>query len=378
MHVVTMRWDGASRTFENTGEVAAPSFILYFGPNEVISAPDFQEALRAVCPDANIMGCTTGTCIDQTALRDDEAMAVAVHLAQSKTRLSSTSVTVDTSRSAGTALATSLAAPDLAGVIVFCDSLNVEGEEFLNGMCAVLGEGIPIAGGLASDGVDFTRTMVGANCPPQEKLVAALGFYGDSIRISQGCAHGWDNFGPPRRVTRSAGSVLFELDGKPALDLYMHYLGDYAQELPASALRFPLLVSDPADPSREVIRTVLDVDHEARSLTFAAGIQEGWSARLMRGAFENLADGAGAAAREAAQRTVEGNQGLALLVSCVGRRVVLGEHTGDEVEAVRNALAPTLRQVGFYSHGEISSRPGEQFCGLHNQTMTIVTLQETA
>jgi hypothetical protein len=171
---------------------------------------------------------------------------------------------------------------------------------------------------------------------------------------------------------------LFELDGKPALDLYEHYLGDYAKQLPASALRFPLLVNDPSDPSRSVIRTVLNVDREARSLTFAASIQDGWTARLMRGAFDNLAEGAAAAAREAHASSLETNTGLALLVSCVGRRIVMGEHTGDEIEAVASALPKGFQQVGFYSHGEISASPNDSFCGLHNQTMTIVTLEEAA
>jgi len=220
--------------------------------------------------------------------------------------------------------------------------------------------------------------MVGADGAPREKLVAALGFYGTSLKMSQGCAHGWDNFGPPRRITRAEGPTLFELDGKPALDLYEHYLGDYAAQLPASALRFPLLVNDPSDPSRSVIRTVLNVDRDTRSLTFAASIHDGWTARPMRGAFDNLAEGAAAAAREAHAGARGTNKGLALLVSCVGRRIVMGEHTSDEIEAVASILPTGFEQVGFYSHGEISDSASGGFCGLHNQTMTIVTLDEAA
>lgn len=376
MQIQSMRWDGAKLT--SSDKAIDASFVLYFGPNAIIEAPQFQQALRAAAPDAEIIGCTTGTCASEAAMHDDAALAVAVKLERSRTRIASAPVSVASSRMAGMAIARTLAAPDLSGVIVLCDSLNVEGEELLAGLRAVLGANTPISGGLASDGADFARTLVGANALPQQNIVAALGFYGSAISMSQGCAHGWDNFGPPRRITKAEGAVLFELDGKPALDLYEHYLGDCAAELPASALRFPLLISDPSNPTQEVIRTVLNVDRAARSLSFAAAIPEGWTARLMRGAFDNLADGAGAAAREVSVGVREGAPGLALLVSCVGRRVVLGEHTEDELEAVARALPPSLRQIGFYSHGEISSRPNEVFCGLHNQTMTIVALQEAA
>lgn len=377
MQIVTMPWDRSTGRFASTDSIN-PSFVLYFGPNDVICASNFQTALRALAPEAHVLGCTTGTYINESALNDDQAIAVAVKLDHTQTRLVSADVTVASSREAGVTIAARLAAPDLAGVILLSDSLNVEGVELVEGMRTVLGSAIPISGGLASDGADFQRTMVGANDAPREKLVAALGFYGSALKISQGCAHGWDNFGPPRRITRAEGPILFELDGKPALDLYEFYLGDYAEQLPASALRFPLLVNDPSDPSRSVIRTVLNVDREARSLTFAASIQDGWTARLMRGAFDNLAEGAAAAAREAHAASLESNNGLALLVSCVGRRIVMGEHTGDEIEAVASVLPKGFQQVGFYSHGEISASPHDSFCGLHNQTMTIITLEEAA
>jgi hypothetical protein len=377
MQVTTMPWDRSSGRF-SLSEAIDPTFVLYFGPNDVISADGFQSALRMLAPKAHLLGCTTGTYICDAALRDDEALAVAVKLNQTQTRLVSADVTVDTSRQTGMNLATALLQPDLVGVILLCDSLNVEGVELVEGMRSVLGVAIPISGGLASDGADFKRTMVGADGAPREKLVAALGFYGTALKMSQGCAHGWDNFGPPRRITKAVGPTLFELDGKPALDLYEHYLGDYAEHLPASALRFPLLVNDPEDPSRRVIRTVLNVDREARTLTFAAGIRQGWTARLMRGAFDNLSEGAAVAAREAHAGAAGASDGLALLVSCVGRRIVMGEHTGDEIEAVAGALPSRFQQIGFYSHGEISASPNDSSCGLHNQTMTIVTLEEAA
>ncbi|MEZ5960885.1 MAG: FIST N-terminal domain-containing protein [Hyphomonadaceae bacterium] len=370
-----MPWDRASGQFALSDPIS-PTFVLYFGPNDVIADDRFQGAVREVAASGHVLGCTTGTCINDALLHDEQAIAVAVKLDHATTKLVSANINVAASRQVGTEIALQLRAPDLVGVMVLCDSLNVEGVELLAGMRGVLGNAVPISGGLASDGSDFQRTLVGANAAPREQCVAALGFYGSSLKMSQGCAHGWDNFGPPRRITRAEGLTLFELDGKPALDLYEHYLGEYAEQLPSSALRFPLLVTNPDDPTQQVIRTVLNVDRELRTLTFAAGIPEGWTARLMRGAFDNLAEGAAVAARNVGGGADA--RGLALLVSCVGRRIVMGEYAGDEVEAVARELPSGFQQIGFYSHGEISASPDEGFCGLHNQTMTIMTLEEAA
>jgi hypothetical protein len=373
-----LRWRPEDAAFASSDSVSAAAFVLYLGPNDTIEDRRFQDGLRAMCPDARLLGCTTGTIISGAELLDEAALAVAVELDSTRVKLVSSTIARESSLSAGAALAQELNAPDLAGVLVLCDSLNVDGVELVRGLRSALPAGVPISGGLASDGSAFARTIVGADCAPREKLVAALGFYGAKMHMTQGCAHGWDVFGPPRRITKAAGSELFELDGEPALDLYERYLGEDAADLPASALRFPLLVANPDNANEEIVRTVLNVDRVARSLTFASAIQEGWSARLMRGAFDHLTDGARRAADQAAAGTRDLEGGLALLVSCVGRRIVMGLETEDEVEATDAVLAPRFQQIGFYSHGEISTISDDGLCGLHNQTMTIVAIQEAA
>ena len=377
MQTVLMRWRADASAFDCEPHANA-DFVLYFGPNEIIGEDRFQGALRKAHPDARIVGCTTGTAICGVDLCDDAAFALACSLDRGAVKLAHSDISRESSYDAGAKLAHDLNGPDLAGVILFCDSLNVDGIALLEGMRANLPRGVAIAGGLASDGSAFERTIVGADCAPRERFVAALGFYGAAMVINQGCAHGWDVFGPPRRITKAAGLELFELDGKPALDLYERYLGPDAAELPAAALRFPLLIENPDNASEQVVRTVLDVDRERRSMTFASPIPEGWSARLMRGALDHLTEGARVAAEQAAGKSVQTDGGLALLISCVGRRVVMGQETADEVEAVSSQFFSGLLQAGFYSHGEISTSSSDEKCGLHNQTMTVVTIQEAA
>ena len=173
-------------------------------------------------------------------------------------------------------------------------------------------------------------------------------------------------------MTRSVGNVLYELDGRPALQLYKDYLGARAAELPASALLFPLAIRSAG--RAEVVRTILAVDEADQTMTFAGDIPEGCTAELMRANSDRLVEGAHEAAI-AARKVGSSGEVLAIAVSCVGRRLLLGQRTEDELDAVVSALGPDVTLAGFYSYGEIS--PGDQgFAELHNQTMTLTTITE--
>jgi hypothetical protein len=233
-----------------------------------------------------------------------------------------------------------------------------------------------LSGGLAGDGALFERTLVAADCAPKSGLVAALGFYGDDLTIGTGSAGGWDPFGPRRVITRSVGNMLFELDGEPALDLYERYLGaDEVKALPGSALLFPLQIDDPASGGRDVMRTILAIDREARSMTFAGDMPQGWTAQLMRGSFDRLANGAAEAARQSGA-VEEQREGFSVLVSCIGRRLLMGQRAIDEVDAAADEISRKHAMIGFYSYGEISPNAQSGFCQLHNQTMTVFSMQE--
>jgi hypothetical protein len=235
---------------------------------------------------------------------------------------------------------------------------------------------VVVTGGLAGDGDRFARTWVVSGGRPVAGHVSAIGFYGDALRVGHGSKGGWDIFGPERSVTRSVGNVLYELDGQPALELYKKYLGERSARLPSSALLFPLSVREAEAPGKSLVRTVLAVDEATQSMTFAGNIPQGARAQLMRANFDRLIQGASDAAaltrngHPASQRPV-----LSLAISCVGRRLVLGQRAEEELEAAAEALPPGSRQIGFYSYGEISPFAAGR-CDLHNQTMTITTLGE--
>jgi hypothetical protein len=361
-------------------QLKSASLVFYFGTRQMLASGARFNELRAMFPVAHILGCSTGGQINNSDVNDDEIVAAAISFDATRLQLVCQDISdAQQSRNCGEVVGRALSRADLAGVFVLSDGLNVNGSELVKGLVAAIGPGIPLTGGLAGDGADFSETLVGGNCVPRARMVVGIGFYGNAIRIGHGSAGGWDLFGPRRRVTKSTGNVLFELDGEPALDLYERYLGsEDSKGLPGSALLFPIQVHDAEHPDSSVVRTVLAVDHEARSMTFAGDVPQGWTAQLMHGKFDRLAEGAADAARQAnlGLDAREGDQQFSILISCIGRRLLMGQRTSDEVEAAGAELGDHTLKLGFYSYGEISPHAKSGICELHNQTMTVTSFAE--
>ena len=354
--------------------------VLCFGAREALAGGARYRELRALFPQAHILGCSTGGQIIGDEVRDDQVTAVALNFAATKIKLAcETIVGSADSRSCGEAIGRALFAEDLAGVFVITDGLNVNGSDLVRGITSMIGDNVPLTGGLAGDGAQFSETLVGGDCAPAPHMIAAVGFYGTAIRIGHGSAGGWDVFGPRRTVTSSAGNVLYKLDDEPALDLYERYLGEEESKgLPGTALLFPLQIHERDRPEHGRVRTVLSIDRNARSMTFAGDVPQGCVAQLMRGNFDRLAAGAADAAKQAHDGTAASATGdaVAILVSCIGRRLLMGQRVTDEVEAAAAALGPRFVNVGFYSYGEISPHAASGVCELHNQTMTVTAITE--
>ncbi|OHC67811.1 MAG: hypothetical protein A3H93_16495 [Rhodocyclales bacterium RIFCSPLOWO2_02_FULL_63_24] len=349
--------------------------VLFFGGRALLDDPAIFRQIRQRHPAAILMGCSTAGEICGTQVTDDTVVATAVHFEHTRLQLARTAVSdAGDSRNAGRRLAESLDADGLAHVFVLSDGLHVNGTELVAGLRAGLPAGVVSTGGLSADGARFGRTLVSADGPPTEGCIAALGMYGERLRVGFGSLGGWDPFGPERLITRSSGNVLYELDGESALALYKRYLGEHAAGLPAAGLLFPLTLRS-AEHDQPVVRTILGVNETEQSLTFAGDMPEGAYARLMKANFERLIDGAIGAAKISQSLSGAPPQ-LAILISCVGRKLVLKQRIEEEVEGVRDVLGKDAVLAGFYSYGEISPHTPSAKCELHNQTMTITTLSE--
>ena len=357
-----------------TSGLHSAQLVLYFAAPGTLADGQGLRDLRALYPAAKLVGCTTGGEILGADVYDGTIAAAAVSFARAGIELRCEDVdSCGGSHEAGRRLGTHLPHQGLRGVFVLSDGTRVNGSDLVRGLKEALPAGTILTGGLAGDGAAFKATLVGADAEPVAGAILALGFYGDGLDIRHGSFGGWDAFGPERLITRSEGNVLYELDHQPALDLYKRYLGEEAANLPGSALLFPLRVRASENQGTDLVRTVVGVDDEHHAMIFAGDVPVGCSAQLMRGNFEHLIDGAGVAARQAGG---DGTASLAILVSCIGRKLLLGQRVAEEVEAVTGVLGPGCAPIGFYSYGEISPHDFTGSCELHNQTMTITVFRE--
>jgi len=378
MQIAQLLWTRQADPVEiaRRGDCRAPQLVLVFAaPAWLREAATWRE-LQQRFPTATIVAGSTAGEIYDARVVDDSLVATAVQFDKTTLRQATISLAeAGSSRRAGEALIEQLSSPGLAHVFVLSDGLKVNGSELVAGLRDRLPEGVGLSGGLCADGPRFEQTHVCVDRFDADARVVALGFYGKDLRTGLGSLGGWDSFGPERRVTRAVGNVVYELDGKPALDLYEQYLGEHATGLPASGLLFPLMVR--ADRNQDgIVRTILAVDGIARSLTFAGDVPTGHFARLMRANFDRLVEGAAGAAHNCRETLAGQDPELAILISCVGRKLVLKQRIEEEVEAVQRVLGASPVLAGFYSYGEISPFASAARCELHNQTMTITTFSE--
>jgi len=356
-----------------------PGLVLVFASARHLAEPWLARVLARTFPEARRVGCSSAGEISHEGVSAGSVVVTAVRLDAGQFRVASASLAgMDDSRAAGHRLADQLDGPELRAVTVFGQGVHINGSALVAGMNEVLPPNVPITGGLAGDDGAFQRTYTLLDDAVSSDGIVAVGFYGSRLRFGHGCFGGWEPFGVTRKITRAQGNVLYELDGEPALDLYKRYLGEYAKDLPASGLLYPFELLDGAKSEVGLIRTILGVDEAQRSLTLAGDLVDGGYLRLMHASTNRLVEGAEAAAQAARDMLSQGEPGLVLLVSCVGRRLVMGGRVDEEVEAVADVFGSHAELTGFYSYGEFSPYFAAPECKLHNQTMTVTCLSEAA
>jgi hypothetical protein len=355
-----------------------PDLVLVFGSVQLLCKTDLVQGLTKAFPLAQLVGCTTAGEISDTTVHDGSVVVTAVHFEKIRVKIATAYLqTMAQSRQAGEEIGAALMSPELAAIMVFAKGTDINGTALVDGITSKISDSVPVTGGLAGDDGAFQKTYTLSNAGLSSDRIVAAGFEGEALRFSHGCFGGWQPFGPMRRVTHCENNILYELDGEPALAIYKRYLGDYAQGLPASGLLFPFEMVTRDSNSSGLIRTILGVDETTGSLTLAGNIDPDCYLRLMHAQTDRLVDGAEKAAVAAASKGAPGvGQSLALLVSCVGRKLVMGERTEEEIETIAEVLGKQSALTGFYSYGEISPMLGQVGCKLHNQTMTITWLGE--
>ena len=348
---------------------------LVFGDPGLLRDSSIYEELKNRFPAADLVfASTSGEILNEYIF---EKTVVVSCLQFEKTVVKCTSLNIcdyDSSFAAGSALMEKLGCISLQNILIFSDGTLVNGSELAEGINSKNPCKIPVTGGLAGDAERFQSTLTSLNAIPEKGNIVAIGFDGKSLSVGHGAFGGWDAFGPSRVITRSEKNILYEVDGRCALDIYKEYLGDFARELPGSALLFPLTMREKGH-SETVVRTILGINEQEQSMTFAGNLPEGSEVRMMKANFDKLIDAASVAARNCMESDHQ-SPDFALLISCVGRKLILLERTEEEILAAKGVFGINTCISGFYSYGEISPLRENKFCSLNNQTMTITTFRE--
>lgn len=348
----------------------------------VFASPEFSEhsavleQLRTHYPGLQIAGCSTAGNIIGEQLSDHSIVVTLIQFDSATFRVETFDCSqAKDSRKVGTQIGRTFASDGLRHILIFSDGLNVVGSELVSGVQAVLPPRVKVSGGLAGDEDRFGKTFTIDKNGISDHKVVAVALYGEKLSITSGTAGGWIPFSAEQIVTRSEGNIVYELDGRSALACYHDYLGQSSSELPAIGLKYPLLVRSNSEANLWTVRSVLGVNDEEGSLTFAGTIAQGATVRLMYAHKEAIIHAAGTAC-DLAWHQQRGSK-LALGVSCVGRRLVLEDRVAEELHEAKTKLPLGTRMIGFYSYGEICPhRSGE--LEFHNQSFTVTLLGEAA
>ncbi len=378
MKITQKHWteEAGWQTLSANGFSDQVQLVLVFGDNTILTQESRLQEVRQFFPQGRIVGCSTAGEIIGNRVFDNSLTATGVFFEDSRLQFVETKLdNMEGSFSAGEKLGEALNPEGLTHVFVLSEGLNINGSALTKGLHSKLPANIAVTGGLAGDQDRFRETLVFMDGVSRENIVAAIGFYGDSLQIGYGSRGGWDPFGPDRQVTHSEANVLYELDGKSSLELYKKYLDKQAKGLPATGHLFPLSLTSNGG-EKQIVRTLLSVNEDDGSMTFAGDVPEGNYVRLMKANFERLVEVAAESAKQSL--SVESpTPDLAVLVSCVGRKLMLKQRVDEEVESVQNILGSGTALTGFYSYGEICPvGPDGRQAELHNQTMTITTFSE--
>lgn len=337
-------------------------------------APDLEhevvlDGILRAWPDLQLIGCTTdgeissvlGHCDDSIALvlfcSDTIEFAVGMGKDVSKDIALACRTAIDSAASM------SALAPTLC--ITLPESLTTSALRIVESLAQQLGPAVPVVGGTSGDGRRFSYTRQFCGRDVCSDAVPVLLLSGPLV-YSIGLESGWQPVGTPGRVTRSDGTLVQEIDDRPALEFYRRFLGETAEP----SADFPLAILDAVGAVQCIRAPNGSFDPHLGSIAFFAEVPEGASVQITQADREGILDGCTQSITRACEGYPAGKTPeVALLISCASRKMLLGTRINEESRIVKSVIGHDIPVCGFYSYGEIGPREGsEGIARFHNQT----------
>ncbi len=352
-----------------------PNVVIAFANIEWANDPQLLKELKQHLPGIEIVGCSTAGEISNVGLFEKSMVLTAIRFesSSSKVQIMNEKVSAD-QRQSGRNLGQKLKDKNLRGLFLFAPGVTVQGSALLHGVKEAVGPDALLLGGLAGDSGKFVKTAVFHNDQTYSDHIIGLGFYGENIDFSHSSKAGFRSFGGVRQITKANDHIVFEIDGQPALKVYKESLGKHADDLPSTGLMFPLALLNNQQSETGLIRAVLGVNEADQSINLAGDVDSGTFFKLMRAENQSLIGGAQGAAEKVSKNATSDSIGI--LISCVARRMVMGDAVEDEIDAALAELKNCQNVAGFYAYGEFGPFFSLVDCQLHNQTMTVNVISE--
>lgn len=367
---------GESWKYLNPKKTLKNPLVLVFANRILLEHNDVIDEIRKEFPYEHIIfGSTAGEIIGSNVF-DESIVITAIEFEKSTFEIRTENVLKHNkdAKKAGAILYDKMPKENLKHLFVISEGSFVNGSSLIEGLEENIQNFVPISGGMCGDDDKFEKTLASYNEYPKEGEIVLIGFYGETLEISFSSYGGWSTFGPVRTITKSEANILYEIDDQPALDLYKKYLGDKANKLPQASLLYPLNLTMQGR-NEAVVRTILGINNEDSSMTLAGNAPVNSKVQLMMASVDGIVQGAKIAAI-LAMKSRKQKPEIAILISCVGRKLVMNQRVEEEIEEVQTILGDNVAITGFYSYGEMAPFAGNTFCDLHNQTMTLTLISE--
>lgn len=227
-------------------------------------------------------------------------------------------------------------------------------------------EDIQIFGGVScSDDITSDDSCVFTKAYGFSETSIVIVFYGgedfhvDSIKVT-----GWKPLGREFHVTKSQGSLLQELDGIPAYDVYRKYLNiNNDENFFYNTLEFPLFYEH---NDTTILRTPVSSNADG-SLNMTSDMDIGSVVRISYGDPSTIVD----SIRHDSQRLAQFGPDVPHIFSCAARRTFW---TNREPTYEIEPLYDISTSCGFFSHGEFLRTKGS--LNQHNVTLVIAAMRE--
>ena len=350
------------------------SLILIFGNNMEI----FQKVVEQF-NSKNILGCSSSGEIVEDQLLEEGLSVTVLEFKDTKVKTSLVHFKdYDDSYNAGVEVMKNLNAEKLKGILVFSEGLNINGSKLVEGMESLNLNNSVIGGGTAGDYLKFNETWVYYNNKKYNNAIVAVGLYGENLNISFGSASGITALGVEKKITSSSKNVLYTIDDKRALDVYKEWFKGFGiEDIEGLLLQCPIEISKNFNQEEGLVRTPIAYNEEEGSVTFTGEIPEGKFLRMMRADVEKMIEASHSAVKSSMEKLNKEKESnvLNLMVSCAGRKALLGTETEDElIEANQITEDANSKQIGFYSYGEFTNVNNKS--EFVNQTMTVISIEE--